>query len=306
MLQRNSPKAVGIFSGVGGACQGFEQAGFKHLLAVDFDKHAVEAYRQNFPESPIEQWDMFEKNGQDILLRIGLAKGELDLLHCEASCRFISTAGLRDPEAKDAQLLLSVTPQLIRDIQPKSWFIENVDGLIKGSYLPVFYDLKRKLDELKDYNWDFRILNALDYNTPTIRKRFIAIGVRKDISSRPITFPKPTTIDYNALRANQVAKHLLWLYTGYFFRESKKKHARNFMYTLTKTMNVKVRTTEGEKRFLNYAELLMFNGFPRDWKIPGSLSLQWARIGNAVPPPLAYSVAKHIRDEFFQSHRENK
>lgn len=290
----SQPKtAIAIFAGTGGFSSGAEQAGFKHLLAIDFDSHAIESYKKNFPHTPIEQWNMFTMTSADVLRRAGIKKGQLDLLHLEPPCQGFSTSGNRDKDDKRNKLMLEVTPKLIREIKPKMFCVENVDGLVEGEYLPLFYELKAQLDNLTDYNWNFRILDALDYDTPTIRKRFIAIGVRKDVASE-VTFPKPTTADYDTLRANRVCPWIKWLYTGYYFLECKKKSGNNFMFTITKTKNIQVKTVDGIKRWLTKEELLVFNGFPPSWKISGSLNEIWARVGNAVPPPLAKAVCSHI------------
>ncbi len=288
--------AAAFYAGTGGFSLGVENAGFKHILAVDFDKHAVQCYNQNFPETPIERWNMFEKSGDDVLQRLNIPVGELDLMHLEPPCQAISTAGRRNPNDKRNMLLLD-SINIIDKVKPKAFSIENVDGLVQGDYLPVYYWLKWQLDSLKDYVWDFRIMNSLNFGAPTWRERFIVIGVRKDIS-QTVSFPEPSTINFDPLRIKNVCPWIKWVHSGYGF--NKLKRADGFMNTITKTRNIMVTDTDNRKRFLTTEEILMFNGFPLDWKLAGDSAIKkWARIGNAVPPPLAYAISKHIKDTYF-------
>ena len=45
-------RAVSLFSGCGGFCEGVRLAGFDVMAAVEWDRFAVETYRHNFPEAP--------------------------------------------------------------------------------------------------------------------------------------------------------------------------------------------------------------------------------------------------------------
>lgn len=52
-----------------------------------------------------------------------------------------------------------------------------------------------------------------------------------------------------------------------------------------------------ERRKFSIAELKAVCGFPPDFKLLGTYSQQWERLGRAVPPPLMYHVARTIREE---------
>lgn len=53
-------KIVSLFSGAGGLDLGFVRAGFEISLAVEYDEHAVTAYRANFPDHMTWQRDVRE------------------------------------------------------------------------------------------------------------------------------------------------------------------------------------------------------------------------------------------------------
>lgn len=61
-------------------------AGFREVLAVEWDAHAVECFKLNFPEVPVYHGDIKALSVEDVLARTGLAKGELDVLDGSPPC----------------------------------------------------------------------------------------------------------------------------------------------------------------------------------------------------------------------------
>ena len=51
-------RAVSLFSGCGGFCEGARLAGFEVAAAVEWDRFAVQTYRHNFPEVPLFSGDI--------------------------------------------------------------------------------------------------------------------------------------------------------------------------------------------------------------------------------------------------------
>jgi DNA (cytosine-5)-methyltransferase 1 len=51
-------RAVSLFSGCGGFCEGARLAGFDVSAAVEWDRFAVETYEHNFPEVPLFRGDI--------------------------------------------------------------------------------------------------------------------------------------------------------------------------------------------------------------------------------------------------------
>jgi len=56
-----------------------------------------------------------------------------------------------------------------------------------------------------------------------------------------------------------------------------------------------------ENRPLSVNEYKAIQGFPEDWKVPGSLSAQYRKIGEAVPPLLSYAIASKLRGVLISS-----
>lgn len=179
------PKAISLFCGAGGCSLGFQQAGFQILYSSDIDKSAIKTYQHNFTDTFSEVKDIQTLNCPDLLSRLNLEKGELDMLLGGPPCQGFSTAGMRfwdDPRNR----LLKEYIRCLEEIQPKWFLMENVEGLLtshKGTYVleaaKAFIDLGYAIRIQKVY--------AHEYGIPQRRKRVFIIGNRLGID---FSFPK--------------------------------------------------------------------------------------------------------------------
>lgn len=69
---------ISIFYGCGGSSLGYKQAGFKELLAIDFDKNAIDTFRLNL-NCPAWLRDIKTITAKEILAFCKIKKGELDI-----------------------------------------------------------------------------------------------------------------------------------------------------------------------------------------------------------------------------------
>ena len=70
---------VSTFSGCGGSSLGYQLAGGKVLLAVEWDDNAVATYRLNFPKTPIYHGDIAKLSVDECCKLAGIGPGELDI-----------------------------------------------------------------------------------------------------------------------------------------------------------------------------------------------------------------------------------
>ena len=71
-------------------------AGYRELLAVEWDKAAVETFELNFPGVPTYSGDIHELSAEECMrLAGGIAPRELDVLDGSPPCQGFSTAGKR-------------------------------------------------------------------------------------------------------------------------------------------------------------------------------------------------------------------
>jgi DNA (cytosine-5)-methyltransferase 1 len=56
---------------------------------------------------------------------------------------------------------------------------------------------------------------------------------------------------------------------------------------------------------LSVPDVALLQGFPEDWRFAGAVYMALGQIGNAVPPPMAYSLARSLADALLSSRRTN-
>jgi DNA (cytosine-5)-methyltransferase 1 len=172
----DAPTVVSLFAGCGGSSLGYSMAGFRELLAVEWDEHAVETFKANFPDVPVWQGDIAELSIEECLRLIGLQPGELD---GSPPCQEFSTAGRRKMDDGRNQLFQEYV-RLLRGLRPKVLVMENVSGMVKGKMKLIFAEIMREL-KASGYNVSARLMNALYFGVPQSRQRMIFIGVREDL-----------------------------------------------------------------------------------------------------------------------------
>lgn len=76
----DAPTVVSLFAGCGGSSLGYSMAGFRELLAVEWDDNAVVTFRLNFPEVPVYHGDITALSVEAACGLAGLTVGALDVL----------------------------------------------------------------------------------------------------------------------------------------------------------------------------------------------------------------------------------
>lgn len=174
----DAPTVISTFAGCGGSSLGYSMAGFRELLAVEWDQNAADTFRLNFPEVPLYHGDIARLSVEDTLRRTGLKPGELDVFDGSPPCQGFSTAGKRDFGDGRNQLFREYV-RLLRGLQPKVFVMENVSGMVKGGMKLIFAEILREL-KASGYAVKARLLNAMFFDVPQSRERMIFVGVRND------------------------------------------------------------------------------------------------------------------------------
>ncbi|MHC4396471.1 MAG: DNA cytosine methyltransferase [Planctomycetota bacterium] len=184
--RERKPKAIDLFCGCGGLTLGLKQAGFDVIGAVDNDGLAVETYQVNHPEVNVWGCDIKRLTADEVKRKLGLRKGELDLLAGCPPCQGFSTMrtlnGGYDIEDERNDLIFEFL-RFVKELAPKTVMMENVPGLQKDRR---FKKLRKTL-ESEGYIVNEDVLDASDYGVPQRRKRLILIASKKC----KIEFAKP-------------------------------------------------------------------------------------------------------------------
>jgi DNA (cytosine-5)-methyltransferase 1 len=160
-------------------------AGFKPVLAVDWDSHALETYRLNHPGTLCLQRDIRQVTANDVLAASG--GKEIDLIAGGPSCQGYSTHGKRKEE-DERNYLFEEFVRLVREVQPRFFLMENVKGLL-AYRRGVFKAIIQAAFAKAGYRVTSQVLCAADYGVPQLRHRIVFLGTR---SQMPLSFPEPT------------------------------------------------------------------------------------------------------------------
>lgn len=309
----NAPTVISTFAGGGGSSLGYSMAGYKELLAVEWDDNAVETFRLNFSDVSIYHGDIAKLSVEECLKKTGLQSGELDVFDGSPPCQGFSTAGKREMSDSRNQLFREYV-RLLRGLKPKCFVMENVSGMVKGKMKLIFAEIMRE-PKASGYAVSARLMNAKYFNVPQSRERMIFIGVRNDLGvvpSHPRGRKVPITVKEalkdvpddpaaftvgSHTKIYQDMKHVL---PG----NSQPGHHSHIRLPLDRPSPA-ILADSGfghyhywhpvEHRTLTFIELKRLASFPDSFDLTGKPGQRWARIGNSVPPFLIKAVAEHIR-----------
>jgi DNA (cytosine-5)-methyltransferase 1 len=175
----DAPTVISLFVGCGGSSLGYSMAGYRELLAVEWDDHAVETFKFNFLDVTVWHGDIAELSVEECLRITNLKPGELDVLDGSPPCQGFSTAGKHRMDDGRNQLFREYV-RLLRGLKLKVLVMENVSGMVKGRMKLIFAEILREL-KASGYHVSARLMNAMYFGVPQCRERMIFIGVREDL-----------------------------------------------------------------------------------------------------------------------------
>lgn len=166
---------VDLFCGAGGFTEGFDKSGgFEPILAVDFDKQAVDTFKHNHPSVKVVCVDVCKLQRKDLLSLTN--NRDVHVVVGGPPCQGFSLAGPRlidDPK----NMLFREYVRIVDVFRPNFFIFENVVGIVsmqKGLVVEAI------CEEFKGvgYEISYALLNAAQFGVPQARPRFILIGSR--------------------------------------------------------------------------------------------------------------------------------
>jgi DNA (cytosine-5)-methyltransferase 1 len=329
----DGPRVIELFAGCGGMAWGFKRAGFRTMLANEWDRDACDTLRANITDRvlncAIQEIDKFPP---------------ADVVAGGPPCQGFSNLGERVPNDPRNQLWRHYL-RCVEQVRPKVFVLENVAPLLKSAE----YQELLKIAQGFGYKVEGRVLNAADYGVPQTRKRAIVIGSRIGEPS----FPVQTHVD--PLKRNLMTQHLPnWRTvrdaighvpltpTGnnwHIGRNPTPKSLKRYrcikaggnrwqlppdlmpdcwkrkrkggtdlfgrLWWDRPSVTIRTEFYKPEKgrylhpvahRPITHHEAALLQSFPEDFVFCGSKISVGIQIGNAVPPALAYAIAQHIAE----------
>ena len=196
-MANKSYTVIDLFAGAGGLSLGLYLAGWQGLFAIEKNEFAFETLKSNLITNKKHfNWpEWLPKTAHDInkVLKnyseqLKALRGNVDLVAGGPPCQGFSMAGKR-VEADVRNRLVFSYIKFIKLVQPKMILFENVKGFTyafdkkkENNAEPYSHKVMRRLKSL-GYHVKPHIIDFSDYGIPQRRKRFILVGILKDLGS---------------------------------------------------------------------------------------------------------------------------
>lgn len=321
----NALKVISLFAGCGGSSLGYSIAGYRELLAVEWNPKAIEVFKRNFPEVETYCGDIGKLSVEEIKGKTGIKVEELDVLDGSPPCQGFSSAGKREL-SDDRNQLFREYIRILRGLKPKCFIMENVSGMVKGKMKLIFAECIRELKGV-GYQVSARLLNAMYFHVPQDRNRMIFIGIRNDLGILP-SHPKAESRPIGVNKVLELGSQNILL--GGKYRDCPRELNRpSFTLIKSKPLKLGLRQEWGprlgiknkqfknkyrsldkpsctitksrppillensQERELTVSECAILASFPTEFSFHEK---DYPFIGNCVPPLFMEAIARHIRE----------
>lgn len=328
---------LSLFSGAGGLDKGFHNAGFRTVMANEFDSKICPTFRANFPDARLIEGDI-RKIGAEVFQDdiIGIIGGP----PCQSWSEGGALRGINDPRG---QLFYDYI-RILKAKQPLFFVAENVSGMLAKRNATAVNEFVRLFKDA-GYDLSMKLLNANDYDVPEDRERVFYIGFRKDLGVSYFKYPKKTNrkptlrdaiwdLKDNAIPAREKNKtngeecifpnheYFIGGFSPIFMSRNRVRSWDEPGFTVQASGRqcqlhpqapkmIKIspnvqKFAEGQShlyRRMSVREVARVQSFPDDYRfIYEDVNYGYKMIGNAVPVNLAYHVAEAIKQTLIEKN----
>lgn len=327
LLPCKLPKIVSLFSGAGGLDWGFHYHGFEIPLAIDVSVAAVKTHKKNFKATHSVVADLIQLGPRGVLAQVTeqIPRGERIGIIGGPPCQGFSRANINshtdDPRNKLPALYLDIVETLKQHYVVEFVVFENVLGIRDKKHSTTYREIINRLGKL-NFTVTEKELCALDFGVPQNRHRIILSAMRagqgysivkpnkrRGLSTvretigeltEPIFFQRNLDPLCFPLHPN----HWTMRPKSLRFKKPKSIHSggRSFRKLVWDEPSPTIAFGHREihihpngNRRLSIYEAMLLQGFPKSFVLEGNLSEQVEQVSNAVPPPLASSIAAAVK-----------
>ena len=297
-------RVVSLFSGCGGMDLGFlggfafggnfyDQLPFEIVWANDIDNLACDTYAANFGVDTLHRGNI--DHVMDTL------PDSADVVIGGFPCQDVSINGQRSVENGRRTILYKRMIEVVNRCNPDVFVAENVKGLLM-SHGKSFFDQMLADFNLDGYTVSHMLYVAADYGVPQMRERIFIIGVKGNDEFR---HPKPLDDQMTAQMAledlesadeDRAISHIWSKAQRSPEQGNRRLKADKPATTIRAEHHGNIQWHYKLDRRISLREAARLQSFPDHFAFVCAMRQTERQIGNAVPPVLAWHIAKSVRD----------
>lgn len=319
---------LSLFCGPGGLDEGFRQAGFHTEVATDLDPECVRTFQTNHPESRALVADINSLSIEKLDKLLGREIAPLGILG-GPPCQCFSVSNVHQKELDARFRLPEAYARLLKRLNernPISFFVfENVPGLLGKKHIEKYQRFKGLF---RDAGFELNewFLDAKDYGVPQERFRVFVVGVNRDLYPTAVLLPPAREKRILTVRdtifglpeplqnGKGVEPAADSVHPNHWCLVPRSKKFHTARLEQGQAYGRSFRTLSWDKpswtvayghrevhvhptglRRLSIYEAMLLQSFPRYYRLTGNLSAQIRLVSEAVPPRLAWHIARAIR-----------
>lgn len=298
---------ISLFSGCGGMDLGFQggfrshgkeypQLPFEITWANEINEAACRTYARNIGRH-IQQGDIWAMMDQ--------VPAKADVVIGGFPCQDISVNGKGAGINGNRSGLYRAMIEVISRAKPKVFVAENVKGLLMKHHADALQQVLSDFSEL-GYELRWQLYNAADYGVPQTRERVIIVGTLRgeNIFTCPCaTFQATQRMtarealhDLEHLSENPTFNHI-WSRAKRSPEQGDRRLAADRPgYTIRAECHGNIQWHYELPRRISMREAARLQSFPDDFIFESKIRETERQIGNAVPPVLAWHIAKAVAE----------
>lgn len=296
---------VSLFSGCGGMDLGFRggfvflgrryaRHPFSLIWAGELNEAACRTYRRNLGDH-VQQGDIWTM--------LDDLPSQADVVIGGFPCQDISVNGRGAGLAGKRSSLYRAMVEVVMRVKPKIFVAENVKGLLMKHHANALGQVLADFRAL-GYDVSYRLYHAADYGVPQTRERVIIVGTLPGM--RPFVAPSPMCAAGGRVTAREALHDLATLaedeginHTWSRARRSPEQGNRRLVadrpgYTIRAECHGNIQWHYDLPRRISMREAARIQSFPDNFIFDAKLRETERQIGNAVPPVLAWHIAKAV------------
>ena len=267
------------------------------IWANDIDPYACKVYESNL-KHPI-----LERDVREIIQEDNFPKG-VDIVLGGFPCQDFSVSGKRRGFQSPRGLLYRSMVEFVKKVRPQVFIAENVKGLLS---IPNAVDtIKRDFAESGYHGVSVNLAVATSYGVPQSRERVFIIGWRNKKKAAKFKFPVGNEQVVTSLQAiGDIEDEQENALDSHVWSKAKRTNGQGQSrikadapsYTIRAEHHGNIEYHYKLDRRLSVREAARLQTFPDEFEF-GSVATTYAYrvVGNAVPPVLAWHIAKAIRE----------